>query len=227
MSLLRSMATATSEATDADRSINLWSFAVLCASWIGIWGTWLPGRVGSLQQNAIDFAEWSTFLIDVRSGEILRMPDLLRLGLMLAVVAAAVAASALHNKWLRWAVRVFLLIPAVVMLPPYPQILELWFSDSYGLRFAACSVAFVGVLACLLADRLPEITRRIMLLVLAVLSASAALWSYLLLRVPFTIHFGREFGPGWGTILFMMGLAAALALQARTLIQLNQKSPAH
>jgi len=198
---------------------------MLGLAWLGIWGVWLPGHSASLQQHAIDFAEWTTFLIDVRSGDMLRMPDVLRLGLMLAVVAMAISAVAIKNGWVRWGIRLITLIPAVVMLPPYPQLLEFWFSDSYGLRFGACSVAFAGVLACVLIDRLSGRSKSFILLAVVVLSFGLSLWAYVVLRVPFTIHLGRMFGPGWGTLLFGMGLVAALVMQAILIARMNQKSP--
>ena len=60
--------------------------AGLLLAWLGLWGAWVTHRVVSLRQNALDFAEWATYLPVVRSGEITLMPDILRLGVALAVI---------------------------------------------------------------------------------------------------------------------------------------------
>lgn len=196
-------------------------FALFVTAWLAIWGFWLPGRSASLNQNAIDLAEWSTFLIDVRSGDIRIMPDILRLALILTVIGVGLSAAVIEPFWQRWLVRLAALLPAVVMLPPYPFILQAFFSDSYGLRFTVCAFGFAGIAAMFFLDQTKPYTRSWFILGVAASALGLASWAYMQLRRPFTVHLGNNFSPGWGSILFAASLIAVLVVQ--TLIMLNQK----
>jgi hypothetical protein len=136
----------------------------LLAAWAGAWAAWIPHRSLGLTQNAIDLAEWSTFLPEVRFGGLRLMPEMLRLAVTLCSVALAVAAGALENRWLRWAARLLAFLPGIVLLPPYPHLLQLWWSESYGLRFVAALVGLLSPLVGVLADRLPAWARRALLI---------------------------------------------------------------
>jgi hypothetical protein len=191
------------------------SLAALLTAWIGLWGAWLPHRVASLRVNAIDLAEWATFLPDVRTGTLRLAPDTLRLALGLAVIGLTVSASSVTSRrWIRWATLGLGLIPGLLMLPPYPSVLQLWWSDSYGLRFTVASVTILGVPASLLADRLPTGVRQSILGVLAAAAVILGFWAFMTLRQPFVILYHSPLPPGWGAVLFAAGVSAAALLNA-------------
>jgi hypothetical protein len=192
--------------------------AALILAWLGLWGAWISQRVVSLRQNALDFAEWSTFLPTVRSGEIILMPEVLRLGVALAVIALAVASSSLPTFAMRAGVRALAFIPGFLLLPPYPFTLQLWWSDSYGWRFTAASIALAGVAASFLLDRLAERRRRMIVLLLSVIGAILAAMAYAVLRQPFAVLYNHALWPGWGMLAFMVGLIIAAVMQINLLI---------
>ncbi len=189
------------------------ALAALGLAWLGIWGAWIPHRTASLTQNAIDLAQWAGILNDVRFGSLGHVPDLLRLAVALAGVALAVGAGMLHNHWLRWGVRLAALLPGLVLLPPYPFVLQLWNSDEYGRRFVIASFLWIGVAASLLTDRLAWQMRRALLAGLGVAAAALGAGTFLALRHPFEAHYASPVLPGWGVLAFVVGLAAASVIQ--------------
>ena len=193
--------------------------AALLLAWLGLWGAWVTHRVVSLRQNALDFAEWATYLPTVRSGEITLMPDVLRLGVALAVIALAIAASGLPSLIVRIIIRALAFIPGLLLLPPYPFTFEFFWSDSYGMRFTAASIALVGVAASFLLDRQPEGRRRIIILLLSAVAAILGGLAFAVLRQPFESLYSRALWPGWGTLAFIGGLAIAAIMQVDALIR--------
>ncbi len=201
-------------AMERERSrADLAALAGLGVAWLGIWGAWIPHKTASLTQNAIDLAEWSGILNDVRFGRLGVTPDLLRLAVALAGVALAVGAGMLRSRWLRWGVRLAALMPGLVLLPPYPFVLQLWNSDVYGRRFVVACVLWVGVAASLLADRLPGQARRVLLAGLSVSAAALGAWTFLALRPPFEAHYASPVLPGWGVLAFVGGLVVMSVIQ--------------
>lgn len=197
---------------------DLVSVGTLALAWIGLWGGWISHHTASLTQNALYLAEWSTFLPEVRFGTLAQEPEWLRLAVSLTSVALAVGASALEQKWLRVVIRIFCLLPPVVMLPPYPELLKLWNSESYGLRFIVAAVGLAGSIAGFLTDLLPGQLRRVLVIVLSASAAGLGIWSYLVMRRPFEVCYASPIVPGRGLLLFVIGLALTIVLQVSVLI---------
>lgn len=194
-------------------SLEIYTLAVLIFVWVGVWGAWIGHKTVALTQNAIDLAEWSDYLTDVRFGELAGTPDRLRLAVGLAMVVLALGAGAVSNGWIRWGIRLLAAVPVVVMLPPYPFLLDLWWSDSYGVRFIVAVLALVGIAANVIVDRLPGLVRRISIIVLSVLGVGLGMWAFFVLRSPFEAHYASSITPGWGALLFWVGLVLASAFQ--------------
>jgi hypothetical protein len=188
-------------------------FALLIV-WAGAWAAWVPHRSLGLAQNAIDLAEWSTFLPEVRFGGLRPVPEMLRLGVALASVALAVAAGALESRPLRWALRLVAILPGVVLLPPYPYMLQLWWSESYGLRFIAAAVGLLSPLVGGFSDFLPERARRALLIGLCLAAFGLGLRAFLILRGQFAIYYPEPIGVGRGALMFLAGLLVAALVQA-------------
>jgi hypothetical protein len=177
----------------------------LLVAWLGVWGAWFPHSVAALRLNPIDLAEWTTFL---RSGELHLMPDLLRLAVVLAMIALSVSAGAIRNPWLRWGSRLLAIIPCLVIMPPYPFVLQAWWSDSYGLRFTVATLGILGTAAAFLLDGRAD-QRRIVTAVLALVAAVLAVWTFVTLRVPFGQRYDAAIAPGWGFVIFVVALMVA------------------
>lgn len=201
--------------------------AVLGA-WLGIWGAWIAHAAVGLTQNAFYLAEWSTYLLDVRYGGMRLAPELVRLAAALASLAGCVALGSVNDWRLRWVLRLLAVPIGLNLLPPYPDILNLWWSEGYGVRFVISALFWVGFAGCFLVDRLNPRVKSIILIVLAVGAGIGGLLSFLQLRGPFSAHYAMTILPGWGLALFSLGLAVAVGLQAWGLIQTireNQKGP--
>ena len=184
---------------------------VLAAAWVGIWGAWIPHPTVALTENALDLAEWATFLNDVRYGGLRLMPELLRLGVALAVVALAVAAGEIERWPLRWLIRLVVVIPGLVMLPPYPFVLNP-IGSGYEWRMAAALVLWIGVGLTLVGDRLDREIRHWIATGLSLLAVISGGWAYLALRGPFGAHYNHALRPGWGLLVYGLGLVAAIGL---------------
>jgi hypothetical protein len=188
----------------------------LIAAWLGIWGAWVPNVAASLSQNVFYLAEWSTFLPSVRSGEIRLVPDALRTSAALGVIALLVCAQAIETAWLRWLARLAAAAPIFfVLLPPYPDVFQLWWSPSYGMRFGAASLLGAGFAASAFTGRLPPLSQRLAIMAACLLAAAAAIAGLMFLIPPFQADYAAPFGIGWGSVLFFAGLALAALAQAQ------------
>jgi hypothetical protein len=186
----------------------------LIAAWLGIWGAWIPNVAASLSQNAFYLAEWSTFLPGVRSGEIRLAPDALRASAALCVIALLVCAQAIETAWLRWLVRLAATAPIFfVLLPPYPDVFQLWWSPSYGTRFGVASLLGIGFAASAFAGRLSAASQRLAIVAACSLAAAAAIAGLTFLITPFQADYATAFGMGWGSVAFFTGLALAVLAQ--------------
>jgi hypothetical protein len=189
-----------------------WAALILLAAvWVGIWGPWIPNPAVALTQNALDLAEWATFLTDVRYGGLRLMPELLRLGVALAGVALAVAAGAIERWPLRWVIRLAAVIPGMVMLPPYPFLLNP-IGSGYEWRMAAALVLWAGVGLTLFSDQLGWKGQRWLIVAVSGLAVVSGWWAYLAIQGPFGAHYSHALHPGWGLIVFGLGLVAAAGL---------------
>jgi len=194
---------------------------LLVLSWLGIWGAWVPHPTVALTQNALDLAEWATFLSDVRYDGLRLMPELLRLGVALSVVVLAVAAKTIDHWPLRWLVRLIAAVPGLVMLPPYPFLLNP-IGSGYEWRMAAAVVLWLGIGLTFFSDRLTWQTCYWLMAVLSGFAVAAGWWTYLALRGPFEAHYNHGLSRGWGLIVFGLGLAAAAGLSVYRLLSVRR-----
>jgi hypothetical protein len=198
------------------------------AVWAGIWGGWITHTAVGLTQNAFYLAEWSTFLLDVRYGGMRLAPELIRLAVALGSVAACVAAVNIRDWRLRWAARLLLIPIGLNLVPPYPDILNLWWSEGYGVRFIVAALFWVGFAGCVLIDRLNSSIQSHLMIVLSGGAVISAAWGFIQLQRPFSAHYATTILPGWGLVLFGIGLAAAITAQIWGFSQSmrgNQKGP--
>ena len=126
------------------------------------------------------------------------------------------------NRPLRWALRLLAVLPGVVLLPPYPHLLQLWWSESYGLRFVAAAVGLLSPLVGGLSDLLPERTRRVLLVGLSLAALALGLRAFLVLRGQFAAYYPEPIGLGRGALMFLVGLPIAALLQAIALLHHKQ-----
>lgn len=186
----------------------------LIIAWLGLWGAWVPSGVASLSQNLFYLTEWSTFLPGVRSGEIRLAPEVLRLGGALGASALVVAAQSIRPAWARWLLRLALGLPVIIVLmPPYPDFFQMWWSPSYGARFGTASVLFLVLVASIFAGHLSALARRIGVAVLCGLALVSAVTGLVILLPLFQADYAAPLGAGWGLAAFLAGLVVAAVAQ--------------
>ena len=188
-------------------------YVTLFATWIGIWGAWIPAKAIALRQNAIDLAEWATFLPEVRSGALHFVPDILRLSIALISIAAAWKAMSIQNGWIRWSIVLVSVIPGFLLLPPYPYVLQLWNSDSYGLRFVIGNLTVIGVGLSLVVGKFSEQVMRVIRMILTLIAVGLAVYAASALWGPFSLRFGMQIRLGWGFASFLVGTLLSLILE--------------
>jgi hypothetical protein len=174
--------------------------------WVGIWGAWIPAKTASLTQNALYLAEWSTILPESRLGGLAYLAEVLRSAVAAAVVALAISVGALKRPLVRWSIRLAACLPGLVILPPYPEILNLWRSASYGIRFIVAAALFAGILFSIFTDVFPRQLRRWLVSVLCLVSAGLGIWAFFSLQILFEVRYTDTLPPGWGFGLFVGGL---------------------
>ncbi|GAB4478132.1 MAG: hypothetical protein Kow00124_22120 [Anaerolineae bacterium] len=207
-------------------SVHTWTLVgtlALVLAWVGIWGSWLPGHSASLSQNAIDFTEWSTYLMDVRSGQMRGMPDLLRGGLALAALALALAGGWVRQTGLRLLIGAAALLVGIMLLPPYPgglspAALSIWLSAAYRWQLAAALLTLFGVILAVTVRPLAAVWRCILVMITGGAALALAFLAFSRLIRPFEAHFDRPLGPGWGLVVFAGGLLLATVAHAVTLL---------
>lgn len=193
-------------------SLNILTLILLLVGWSGMWFSWITYPNVAARLNPVDMAEWATFLTEVRFGGLRLLPEWLRLSLILATLALATQVGEVENRWLRWALRGLALIPAILLMPPYPFFLQLWGSESYGTRFLIAALGLIGVPLTILLDKFPTI-RRIAAIVLSLVAAVIGIWTFTSLRTPFAMRYADPLHPGIGLILFAGGLVLAAVVQ--------------
>lgn len=203
---------------DHNNSLNLTVLIALLVAWLGLWGAWIGNSAVALRINSIDMAEWATFLTEVRTGSLHFVPDLLRLSIILSLIALAVSATEIRFMGLQWLARGLAVTPALILMPPYPFVLQLWWSESYSLRFIFAALGIVSILLSVLADRFVT-GRRLVTVILAAASLGLAAWSYLTLQGPFAIRYGELIQPGWGLLIFTLGLLTAVIVEVVAVIR--------
>jgi hypothetical protein len=196
-------------------TVGVW---LLVLAWVGIWGAWIPAKTASLTQNALYLAEWSTILPESRFGGLAYLAEVLRASVAVAVVALAVGVGAFKRPLLRWSIRLAACLPGLVILPPYPEILNLWRSVSYGSRFLIAAALFTGILLNILTDIFPRQLRRWLVSVLCLVSAGLGIWAFFSLQILFEVRYTQALPPGWGFGLFVGGLVVTGVTQIVDLI---------
>lgn len=184
----------------------------MLVAWLGAWGAWLAHPLAGLTQTALDLALVSQRLPDVLYGRMGSMPDVLRASVGLMIVAFGVAAGDLKRGWLRWLLRALGLVLALRLLPPYPQVLDLWRSPDYGGRFAVAAVTLAGWTVSLAARRWPDPWRAGITIALGLAALLSGLWAFLAFRGAFVTATQLTFAPGWGLALYVAGLLLATVL---------------
>lgn len=185
----------------------------LFLAWLGVFGSWIAHPTAALTQQGLDFAEWSTFLLDVRNGPMTLHPDLLRGAFGLIAVALCFAVEDIPNAWLRVMTRAGGFLTGILLLPPYPGgfgwwMITFWWNN-YRLQFILASITLVACILSFLSGKKVRINDTVGLISLC--AFYLAIISMIRLSGPFQIHYSHPLRLGWGVIFFIGGSLTAAA----------------
>ena len=183
----------------------------LLAAWLGGWGTWLAHPTAGLTQTAVSLAQFSQRLPDVLYGKLGSMPDLLYVSLAMAALALNIAVRDSQSGAIRWTTSGLTLLLIVRMVPPYPDLLQLWQSPFYGRQFVVATLALLGWAVTLTAAVWSEKWRSIAALLLSLSGMVGALRAQTALQRAMSASTELNFSPGWGLVLYTVGLLVAIA----------------
>jgi len=175
---------------------------------VGYWGPWVDHKAAALVLSGLDMAEFVKFLPEVQAGTELVIRELFYLPLLATALCLALTGGNRCLRYPLWA-RVVMVIMAIVLtiivLPPYPFILQALNSEEYRQQFllgAGC-LALIG--GTLLYHRLPRVVVAVLLAVVSFAGAIPPAWQFLSVRDALDRVYGQPIQVGWGLWLMVAG----------------------
>jgi hypothetical protein len=175
---------------------------------IGYWGPWVNHKAAALVLSGLDMAEFVKFLPGVRAGTESMIRELFYLPPLAAALCLALMGSTRHLRYPLWA-RVIMVIVAIalamIVLPPYPFILQALGSDEFRRQFLMAAGCLVIIAASLLYRRLSKAIVAGLLIVISIVGAIPPVWQFLSIRSALDSVYGQPIHIGWGLWLMAAG----------------------
>ena len=115
-----------------------WFLIGVALALVGYWGPWVNHKTAALVLSGLDMAEFVKFLPEVRAGTEPMLRELFYLPLLAAALCLALIGSNRPWRYPLWARGIMVIIAivlAVIVLPPYPFILQALSSDEFRRQF--------------------------------------------------------------------------------------------
>jgi len=183
---------------------------------VGYWGPWVNHKTAALVLSGLDMAEFVKFLPGVRAGTEFVIRELFYLPLLAAALCLALMGSTHYFRYPLWA-RALMVIAAIVLaiivLPPYPFILQALSSDEFRRQFLMGAGCLAVIAASLLYrrrsteahERLPRAVVAGLLIVVSLAGAIPPVWQFLSIRSALDRVYGQPIHIGWGLWLMVAG----------------------
>jgi hypothetical protein len=175
---------------------------------IGYWGPWVNHKTAALVLSGLDMAEFVKFLPGVRAGTQFIIRELFYLPLLAAALCLAVTGSNRHLQYSLWARGIMLIIAiilAIIVLPPYPFILQALSLDEFRRQFLAGAGCLAIIVGFLLYRRLPRAIVASLLIAISLAGAVLPLWQFFSIRNALDQVYGQPVHTGWGLWLTVAG----------------------
>jgi len=186
---------------------NLVPLGVILAL-IGYWGPWVNHKAAALVLSGLDMAEFVKFLPEVRAGTEFVIRELFYLPPLAAALCLVLTGGSQHLRYPLWARAIMAIVAvvlAIIVLPPYPFILQALSSDEFRWQFLAGAGCLAIIAGCLLYRRLPRAVMAILLIVVSLAGGIPPLWQFLSLRNALDRVYGQPIHIGWGLWLTVAG----------------------
>jgi hypothetical protein len=175
---------------------------------VGYWGPWVNHKTAALVLSGLDMAEFVKFLPGVRAGTEFMIRELFYLPLLAAALCLALIGSNRPWRYPLWARGIMLIIAialAIIVLPPYPFILQALGSDEFRRQFLAGAGCLALIVASLFHRRLPGVIVAGLLIVISLAGAILPLWQFFSVRSALDGVYGQPIHIGWGLWLTAAG----------------------
>ncbi|MFQ5811962.1 MAG: hypothetical protein ACE5I2_02035 [Anaerolineae bacterium] len=175
---------------------------------IGYWGPWVDHKTAALVLSGLDMAEFVKFLPGVRAGTEFVIRELFYLPPLAAALCLALIGSSRLWRYPLWARAIMVITAialAIIVLPPYPFILQALSSDEFGRQFSMAAGCLAVIAASLLYRRLPRAIVAELLIVVSLAGAIPPLWQFLSIRSALDGVYGQPIHVGWGLWLTVAG----------------------
>jgi hypothetical protein len=175
---------------------------------IGYWGPWVNHKTAALVLSGLDMAEFVKFLPEVRAGTEFMVRELFYLPLLAAALCLALIGSHRHLDYPLWARTIMVIIAivlAIIVLPPYPFILQALSSDEFRRQCLAGVGCLVIIMGLLFYRRLPGAIVAGLLIAIPLAGAVLPLWQFFSIRHALDQVYGQPVHIGWGLWLTAVG----------------------
>ncbi len=175
---------------------------------VGYWGPWVNHKTAALVLSGLDMAEFVKFLPGVRAGTEFVIRELFYLPPLAAALCLALIGSSRLWRYPLWARAIMVIVAivlAIVVLPPYPFILQALSSDEFGRQFSMAAGCLAVIAASLLYRRLPRAVVAGLLIIVSFAGAIPPLWQFFSIRSALDRVYGQPIHIGWGLWLTVAG----------------------
>jgi len=175
---------------------------------IGYWGPWVNHKTAALVLSGLDMAEFVKFLPGVRDGSEFMIRELFYLPPLAAALCLALIGSSRLWRYPLWARTIMVIVAivlAIIVLPPYPFILQALGSDEFRRQFSMAAGCLAVIGGTLLYRRLPRAVVAGLLIVVSLAGAIPPLWQFFSIRSALDRVYGQPIHIGWGLWLTVAG----------------------
>jgi hypothetical protein len=175
---------------------------------VGYWGPWVNHKTAALVLSGLDMAEFVKFLPGVMVGTEFMIRELFYLPPLAAALCLALIGSNRHLRYPLWARAIMVTAAvalAIIVLPPYPFILQALSSDEYQRQFlmgAGCLAVIGGML---LYRHLSRAVVAALLIAVSLTGTIPPLWQFFSIRSALDSVYGQPIHIGWGLWLMAVG----------------------
>jgi len=188
---------------------------------VGYWGPWVNHKAAALVLSGLDMAEFVKFLPEVQAGTEFMIRELFYLPLLAAALCLALTGGNQYLHYPLWARGIMVtmaIVLAMIVLPPYPFIVQALNSGEFRRQFlmgVGCLAIIGGVLFY---RRLPRTAVAALLVIVSLAGAIPPVWQFLSVRNALDRLYGQPIHIGWGLWLMLAGLVIVAGSGTWTLV---------
>jgi len=188
---------------------------------LGYWGPWVNHKTAALVLSGLDMAEFVKFLPGVRAGTEPMIRELFYLPPLAAALCLALMGSNRAWRFPLWARAIMVVIAialAIVVLPPYPLILQALNSDEFRRQFLMAAGCLVVIGGTLVYRRLPKALLAGLLIVISLVGAIPPARQFLSIRSALDSVYGQPIDIGWGLWMMVVGFLVVAGTATKMLV---------